>query len=177
MENSIPEMHSGQVHHHKMAAQLPPAHIAIVTVSDSRTHETDVNGLYLRQQIDLNHLILTAYHLVHDESLEIKNVLETLSHTDANVILFNGGTGISHRDTTFDIVSAYFEKSISGFGEIFRMLSYQQIGAGAMLSRAAAGIYREKIIFLTPGSPAAVKLAWEKLILPELQHFIWEISR
>ena len=93
------------------------------------------------------------------------------------MIIFNGGTGISQRDRTYDVISRKLEKTVPGFGELFRMLSYQEVGAAAMLSRATAGVYRNKVVFSTPGSPNAVGLAMEKLILPEIQHLAWELIR
>ncbi len=92
-------------------------------------------------------------------------------------MLFNGGTGISKRDTTYDVLNKALQKTLPGFGEIFRMLSYEEIGSAAMLSRALAGVHQGKIVISTPGSPAALRLAWEKLILPELQHLAWEVAR
>lgn len=171
------EMRSGKVEHHRKAAELPPARIAVVTVSDSRTVETDTNGQYLTEQIKQSGFQLAAYHVVRDEPLEIDTLLEELSRMDIQIILFNGGTGISKRDTTHDVIAGKLEKVLPGFGELFRMLSYEQVGAAAMFSRAVAGIYHGKVIISTPGSPAAVQLAWEKLIAPEIQHLAWEISR
>jgi molybdenum cofactor biosynthesis protein B len=163
--------------HKKIAAQRGPVSIALVTVSDTRTAETDTNGLYLKSEIDRLCHVLAAYHLVKDDAAQIKSLLEDLASGAAQVVLFNGGTGISPRDTTYDVLSRSLEKTLPGFGEIFRMLSYEQVGAAAMLSRATAGVYRGKVVISTPGSPAAVKLAWEKLILPELEHLAWEVTR
>jgi molybdenum cofactor biosynthesis protein B len=171
------EMRSGKIEHHRKAAELPPAHIAIVTVSDSRTPETDTNGQYLQDEIKKRGFHLEAYQIVRDEAEEIDSLLEILTRLDVQVVIFNGGTGISKRDTTYDVISKKLEKVLPGFGEIFRMLSYEQIGAAAMFSRAVAGLYHGKVIISTPGSPAAVQLAWEKLIAPEIQHLAWEISR
>jgi molybdenum cofactor biosynthesis protein B len=172
-----PEMQSGKIDHHLKAAQMSPARVAIVTVSDTRTPETDTNGLYLKQEIERSGFELAAYHIVPDEPDKIESLLEKLTQLDVHIILFNGGTGISKRDTTFDVISRKLEKTMPGFGEIFRMLSYEQVGAAAMFSRATAGVYRGKVIISTPGSPAAVQLAWEKLITPEMQHLAWEITR
>lgn len=171
------QMKSGKIEHHRKAAEMLPARIAVVTVSDTRTPETDTNGHYLKQQIEQSGFQLAAYHVVHDEPVEIDTLLDTLVQMDLHIILFNGGTGISKRDTTFDVISRKMEKVMPGFGEIFRMLSYEQVGAAAMFSRAVAGVYRGKMIIATPGSPAAVQLAWEKLIAPEMQHLAWEITR
>jgi molybdenum cofactor biosynthesis protein B len=163
--------------HKSIAAQQGPVPIAIVTVSDSRTPDTDVNAAYLREQIAAAGHHVAAYRLIKDEPDQVASVLDELAASQARVILFNGGTGISPRDRTFDVLSRKLEKTLPGFGELFRMLSYEQVGAAAMLSRATAGVYRQKVIVSTPGSPAAVQLAWEKLIAPELAHLAWEVVR
>lgn len=163
--------------HRKKAAQLGSIPIAIVTVSDTRTHETDVNGRFLTEQIiAFGHRVL-VHSIVGDDANQIEMLLEELCESDARIVVFNGGTGISQRDTTYDVINRRLEKTLPGFGELFRMLSYHQVGAAAMLSRATAGVYRNKVVISLPGSPAAVQLAWEKLILPELQHLAWEIVR
>jgi molybdopterin adenylyltransferase len=100
----------------------------------------------------------------------------TLRNTAVQLLICNGGTGLAPRDTTYDVLSGKLEKTLPGFGELFRLLSYEQIGAGAMLSRATAGVYRQTVIFATPGSPHAVRLAWEKLIAPELTHLVWTVA-
>jgi molybdenum cofactor biosynthesis protein B len=163
--------------HKSIAARQGPVPIAIVTVSDSRTPETDVNAAYLREQITAAGHHVAAYRLIKDEPDQVASVLDELAASQARVILFNGGTGISPRDRTFDVLSRKLEKTLPGFGELFRMLSYEQVGAAAMLSRATAGVYHQKVIVSTPGSPAAVQLAWEKLIAPELAHLAWEVVR
>lgn len=151
--------------------------IAIVTVSDSRTPETDTNEHYLRPQIEAAGHVVAAYRLLKDEPDQVAAALDELAGGDIRLILLNGGTGISKRDTTFDAVSRKLEKTLPGFGEIFRMLSYEQVGAAAILSRATAGVFRGTVVISTPGSPAAVQLAWEKLIRPELEHLAWEVAR
>ncbi len=168
---------SGKKEHHEISAKMAPARIAIVTVSDTRSPETDMNGQFLMEQIEQAGCLVSSYHIVRDEPSEIKTLLEKIRSTDAQIVIFNGGTGLSKRDTTYDVLSRYFEKNLPGFGEIFRILSYQQVGAAAMFSRASAGLYQGKVIFSIPGSPAAVQLAWEKLIAPEVQHLAWEINR
>jgi molybdopterin adenylyltransferase len=177
MTNEDQQMHSGKIEHQQKASQMHPPHIAVVTISDSRTEETDTNGHYLKEQIERSGFELTAYRIVHDEPAEINVVLEELTEMDIQLILCNGGTGLSKRDTTYDVLSRKLEKVIPGFGEIFRMLSYEQVGAAAMFSRAVAGVYHGKVIISTPGSPAAVQLAWEKLIAPEIKHLVWEVFR
>jgi molybdenum cofactor biosynthesis protein B len=171
-------MSSGSSAQHKsIAARQGPVAVAIVTVSDTRTPETDENAAYLHAQISAAGHRVVAYHLIKDEADQVASVLDELVAGEARVVLFNGGTGIAPRDTTYDALSRRLEKTMPGFGELFRMLSYEQVGAAAMLSRATAGVYRNKVIISTPGSPAAVRLAWEKLLAPELEHLAWEVIR
>lgn len=164
-------------HHRSLAAQQGPVACAIVTVSDSRTPETDTNYAYLRDAITAAGHTVAGYRLIKDEVERVSAALDEMVETGARIVLFNGGTGLSSRDRTFDALSRKLEKTLPGFGELFRMLSYEQVGAAAMLSRAVAGVYRGAAIISTPGSPAAVALAWEKLILPEIQHLAWELAR
>ncbi len=170
---------SSSEQHRAIAHQQGPISITIVTVSDTRTPETDENAAYLREAIRQAGHHVIAYRLIRDDADQIEGVLKELELVagEARIILFNGGTGISPRDTTYDALSRKLEKTLPGFGELFRMLSYPQVGAAAMLSRATAGVYHNRIIISTPGSPAAVRLAWEKLIAPELEHLAWEVIR
>ena len=164
--------------HQQAAAERGPVPVGIVTVSDSRTPETDQNGTYLREAVVAAGHTIVGYRLVRDEQLEVLAALEAFSNGhEARALIFNGGTGIARRDRTYDALSAKMDKVLPGFGELFRMLSYEQVGAAAMLSRATAGIYEEMVVFSVPGSPAAVRLAWEKLIEPELEHLVWELTR
>jgi molybdenum cofactor biosynthesis protein B len=168
---------SSAQHHAIAAEQVRTVTLAIVTVSDSRTEATDTNLHYLRDQITAAGHELVAYRLIRDEPEQVAQALDDLVRTEARLILFNGGTGIAPRDTTYDVLARLIEKPMPGFGELFRMLSYEQVGAAAMLSRATAGVYQGKLVISTPGSNAAVRLAWEKLIAPELQHLAWEVVR
>lgn len=163
---------------HREKAGHDPVTVAIVTVSDTRTPETDANRQYIeRRMSELGHIV-GAYRLIKDEPDQVEAVLDELAAMpDVQIILFNGGTGIAPRDTTYDVISRKLEKTLPGFGEIFRMLSYQEVGAAAMLSRATAGVYHKKFVVSTPGSPNAVQIALEKLILPEINHLAWEIVR
>jgi len=164
--------------HKKKAADRGPLTLAVVTVSDTRTPETDVNGRYLREQIEARGDRCASTRIVRDEPAEVEAALEELaSDPSIQAVLFNGGTGVSRRDRTFDVLSRKLEKELPGFGELFRMLSWDQVGSAAMMSRATAGVYQGKVVFSTPGSPAAVRLAWEKLIAPELKHITWELTR
>lgn len=163
---------------HRQYAGQGPVTTAIVTVSDSRTPETDTNRHYLEARLtELGHRV-AAYRIIKDEPDQVAAALEELAALpDVQMILFNGGTGISPRDTTYDVISRYLEKTLPGFGELFRMISYQEIGAAAMFSRATAGVYRQTLVVSMPGSPNAVKTAMEKLIIPEINHLAWEIVR
>ncbi len=163
--------------HREIAAEQGPVSVAIVTVSDSRTPETDTNAIFLREQLESDGNNVIAYQIIKDEPDQVADVLDKMAASDAQIILFNGGTGIAPRDTTFDVLNRKLEKILPGFGELFRMFSYDQVGAAAMLSRATAGVYRGTVVISTPGSNAAVRLAWEKLIGPELEHLAWEVGR
>lgn len=163
---------------HRQQAGHGPVTVAIVTVSDTRTPDTDANRQYIEQRMaELGHRV-AAYRLIKDEPDQVAGVLEELAALPGvQLILFNGGTGISRRDTTFDVVSRMLEKTLPGFGELFRMLSWSEVGAAAMLSRATAGTYRSKFVASVPGSPNAVQTALEKLIIPEINHLAWELAR
>ena len=163
--------------HHERAGDRPVT-LAIVTVSDSRTPETDRNGAWLRENLEaLGHRV-GAYRLIRDEPDQVDAALQELAAMPAiQIILFNGGTGISPRDTTFDVLSRHLEKTLPGFGELFRMLSYEDIGPAAMFSRASAGVFRSTLVVSLPGSSGAVRLACEKLLFPEINHLAWEIVR
>ena len=151
--------------------------VAIVTVSDTRTTAEDESGALARRLIeDAGHRV-ADYRILKDEPSQVGSALaELVRREDVRAIVFNGGTGISRRDTTFEAVSRMLEKRLDGFGEIFRSLSFQEIGSAAILSRAVAGTRGDRIIFSVPGSPAAVRLALERLILPELGHIIAELD-
>jgi molybdenum cofactor biosynthesis protein B len=162
--------------HHALAGRHGPVPVAVVTVSDSRTPETDTNGIWLRDAIAAAGHVEAGYRLIRDEPDQVAGALEEMVKGTARVVVFNGGTGIAPRDTTYDVLSRKLEKPLPGFGELFRMLSWEQVGAAAMLSRATAGVYRGRVVFSLPGSPAAVRLAWEKLIAPELRHLAWLVE-
>lgn len=163
---------------HREKAGHGPVAVAIVTVSDTRTPDTDQNRQYIEARMaELGHTV-AAYRLIKDEPDQVAAVLDELAAMPGvQIILFNGGTGISPRDTTYDVVSRMLEKTLPGFGELFRLLSFQEVGAAAMFSRATAGVYRGTLVFSMPGSPNAVQVALEKLILPEINHLAWEVAR
>lgn len=154
------------------------ANFAVLTVSDTRTEKTDESGKIAKELISKDgHQVLTYKIIRNDNSLIQTNVKETLQNPKINVIVTIGGTGISKRDLTIEAMSELFDKKVEGFGELFRNLSYREIGEAAMISRATAGIITGKIVFCLPGSKNAVKLAFNKLILPGLGHVIKEANR
>ncbi|MQA89092.1 MAG: molybdenum cofactor biosynthesis protein MoaB [Gemmatimonas sp.] len=164
--------------HRAASTERGPVPIAVVTVSDTRTPETDVNGTYLKERIAAAGHRLAGYRVVRDEPDQVVETARDLTGRDrARVVVFNGGTGISKRDNTYDALAGLLEKTLPGFGELFRMLSWDQVGSAAMLSRATAGTFNGSVLISTPGSPAAVRLAWEQLIEPELGHLAWELTR
>ncbi|MGA9225718.1 MAG: MogA/MoaB family molybdenum cofactor biosynthesis protein [Mesobacillus sp.] len=163
---------------HKQAA---PSQVRcmVITVSDTRTEETDKSGKLMMELLENAGHKIVEYVIVKDEAEPIKSeVLKGCRNPDIDVVLTNGGTGIAKRDVTIETVQSLFDKEIPGFGEIFRMLSYQEdIGSAALLSRAAAGVVNDRAVFSTPGSTGAVRLAMEKLIIPEIGHVVRELTK
>src|SRR5690606_9821746 len=170
---SFPSMSSGD---HRKAAEAISVRCAVITISDTRTTDNDLSGALMKARLAENGYEITAYRIIPDEPDQIEGVLGELAGK-VEVILFNGGTGISARDTTFEALSRRLEKTLPGFGELFRMLSFEEIGPAAMLSRATAGVYRGTLVFSTPGSTGAVRLAMDRLIVPDLKHLVWEVLR
>jgi molybdenum cofactor biosynthesis protein B len=145
----------------------------LITVSDTRTAKDDVSGRTLAELAAGAGHRIAGTSMVMDEVFAIQwAVRQMLGEPEVDVVVLTGGTGFSPRDVTLDAVQPLLERPVEGFGELFRMLSYQQVGAAAMLSRAAAGLVGEKAVFLLPGSPKACSLAMEKLILPEAGHLL-----
>ncbi|WNF22024.1 molybdenum cofactor biosynthesis protein B [Mesobacillus jeotgali] len=163
---------------HKQAA---PSQVRckVITVSDTRTPETDKSGKLMMEMLEAAGHKIVDYVIVKDEADPIKSeVLKGCSNPEVDVVLTNGGTGIAKRDVTIETVQSIFEKEIPGFGEIFRMLSYtEDIGSATLLSRAAAGVVNDRAVFSTPGSTGAVRLAMEKLIIPEIGHVVRELTK
>lgn len=163
------------VHRQKGAHKV--ARCGICTVSDTRTFDTDRGGTLIHDRfIEHSHEVI-SYHIVRDDPEEIRNHLHAVLDKQLDVLIFSGGTGISSRDQTPEVVSPFFERDLQGFGELFRMLSYEEIGPAAFLSRATAGIIGRTAVFCLPGSPAAVRLALDQLLLPELPHLLAQLKR
>ena len=158
---------SAREHHH--STRRNGLKTGVITVSDSRTVDNDESGSLIKNLLAKAGHTLVHYEIIPDDPGRIYSAIEeNIPRLDA--MLINGGTGIAPRDNTFDAVKSMLDKELEGFGELFRMLSYQEIGAAAFLSRAVAGVVRGKIVVSMPGSPAACRLAMEKLLLPELGH-------
>lgn len=154
--------------------------VAVITVSDTRTADNDKGGRLIQQYLkEINTVVDPRdYHIVKDDVTEIKNTVAEKLHEKIDAIITTGGTGIAKRDVTIEAVKSFFDKEIEGFGEIFRMLSYtEDIGSRSVLSRAVAGTSDNKIIISLPGSTGAIKLAMEKLVLPELNHLVYELNK
>lgn len=166
---------SHQAHRQQAQAQVA---CGVITVSDTRTEETDKSGQLIKELLaDAGHAT-RAYHIIKDEPGQIRPLLQSLlGRGDVEAVIINGGTGVARRDVTFDVVSALVEKPLPGFGELFRALSWEEIGSAAMLSRAMAGAIGDKVVFSMPGSSGAVRLAMEKLVLPEMPHIVYELRK
>lgn len=150
----------------------------IVTVSDTRNEETDESGRWAAAFLEKNGHKIAGYRIVLDEPNGVQALIREIAANDlADMVLLNGGTGLSSRDSTYEAINGLLDKRLDGFGELFRYLSFKEIGPAAMLTRALAGSVGSLAVFSTPGSPEAVKLALEKLIGPELCHVVRELSR
>jgi molybdenum cofactor biosynthesis protein B len=165
---------------HKEHKEISPRTVncAVLTISDSRTEATDESGRYIIKALEDSGHRVTARGIIRNSADTIGNRLAELLADDAvEVIITSGGTGASHRDVTVETVNPILEKKMDGFGELFRYLTYQEIGTPSIMSRALGGIARGKVILCLPGSTAAARLALEKIILPELGHLVHEATR
>ncbi len=162
---------------HKEKGRMAVA-CGVITVSDTRTEETDTSGKLIQAMLADGGHTVKAYHIVPDDPERIRPLLESvLARDEVQAVIVNGGTGISRRDLTFDALAGMLEKTLPGFGELFRALSYEEIGSAALLSRAAAGTIGGCVVFSVPGSSGAVRLAMERLILPEMGHIVAELQK
>ena len=161
------------VHEHKNKAHRT-VRCAVITLSDTRDETTDKSGQRIKALLAEHEQPVVSYQILKDEPDQITAAVQALlARPDVDAILTNGGTGIAPRDTTFEALQGLLEKEITGFGEMFRMLSYADIGSAAMLTRATAGVAQGKVIISLPGSTGAVELAMTKLVLPELGHMLF----
>jgi molybdenum cofactor biosynthesis protein B len=168
---------SESVHRHRESA---PEHVrlAVLTISDTRTPENDTGGDAIEELMRGAGHEIVERRIVRDDAARIRTeIVNLLARPDADAVITTGGTGISARDTTYEVVDRMIEKKLDGFGEIFRALSFEEIGAAAILSRAVAGTVGTKLVACLPGSRNAVRLAVEKLLVPEISHVIFELRK
>ena len=150
----------------------------VITISDTRTTDTDTAGVAIAEMLHAAGHEVVGRTIVRDDAEMVRGAIgRQLANPRVQVIITTGGTGITSRDSTYEAVNAMLDKRLDGFGELFRMLSYEQVGAAAMLSRACAGLVGGRIVAALPGSEAAVRLAMERLLIPELGHLVREASR
>ncbi len=172
---NLPLMRSDAEHRQQAPASI---RCFVLTVSDTRTEATDTGGATVAALLTAAGHVVSGRAIVRDEASLVKGTIERqLANDGVDAIITTGGTGIASRDTTFEAVSAILQKTLDGFGELFRMLSYQEIGPAAMLSRATAGLVAGRILIALPGSEAAVRLAMEKLVVPELGHLVQQARK
>jgi len=168
---------SESVHQHRESAP-ETVRVAVLTISDTRTPETDTGGDVVEESMRGAGHEVVARELVRDEAASIRTTLvDFLARSDVDAVVTTGGTGISARDTTYEVVERMIEKRLDGFGELFRVLSYEEIGAAAVLSRAVAGAVGSKFVASLPGSRNAVRLGMEKLLVPEIAHIVFELRK
>ena len=170
MKDSVPQEHKAHA----------PASVGcfVLTISDSKTSETDTSGALIRELVSAAGHRVTGHAIVKDEPDQVAAVIRSgCAAPSVEAFILTGGTGITSRDSTYEAIEALLDKRLAGFGELFRMLSYQEVGAAAMLSRAQGGVVQGRVLFSLPGSPNACRLALEKLIIPELPHLIREVRR
>jgi molybdenum cofactor biosynthesis protein B len=150
----------------------------VLTISDTRTPDTDTSGRAIRDLVAAAGHVVSGSDIVRDEPLDVvARVRDRLADPQTQIIITTGGTGITSRDSTYEAIEGLLEKQLVGFGELFRMLSFQEIGPAAMLTRATAGTAMRRAIFVLPGSENAVRLAMTRLILPELGHVVQQVRK
>lgn len=160
------------------AASPTSVNCAVITISDSRTEQDDESGKLYKERLSQSGHRVLAYALLKNDAAAIRQkITELVKRDDIQVIITSGGTGLSHRDVTVETVTPMLEKRLDGFGELFRYLSYQEIGTSSIMSRAVAGVIQGKVILSLPGSLGATKTALEKIILPEIGHLVREATR
>ena len=163
--------------HHKAHAPRV-VRVFVLTISDTRTEETDTSGKLALELLRAAGHQVAGYKILTDEPIEVAALVRGIAADGlADVVVSSGGTGVSRRDSTYEAIASLLDKRLDGFGELFRMLSYQEIGSAAMLSRAVGGLHEGMVVFALPGSSNAVRLGMEKLILPELGHLVFEKAR
>ncbi|MDD2777422.1 MAG: molybdenum cofactor biosynthesis protein MoaB [Methanocellales archaeon] len=163
--------------HEEHKSHVKSVRCAVLTFSDSRTEENDDSGKLIKELLVKSGHEIVAYRVLKDDLKAIQKAVQDLIASDVQVIITNGGTGISKKDVTIEAISELLDKKLDGFGDIFRFLSYNHMGSAAMMSRAIAGTIKSKIVICMPGSVDAVELGMKKLILPEIGHMVWETNK
>lgn len=164
-------------HEHKQKAPQRVS-CAVLTISDSRTEQDDESGRLIRERLSESGHRVVSYSILKNDAESIRReIRELLGREELQVIITSGGTGVSRKDVTIDSIAPILEKKLDGFGELFRLLTYQEIGTGSIMSRAIAGVVQSKVILCLPGSLGAVTLAMDKIILPEIGHLVREATR
>ncbi len=164
-----------QEHKHKAPKSVS---CAVLTISDTRTEQDDESGRFVRQKLSETGHQVILHCILKNEADSIKHKIhELLKEEEVQVIIIIGGTGVSRRDVTIETIHPILEKELDGFGELFRFLTYGEIGTGSIMSRAIAGIAERKVILCLPGSPEAAKLVMDNIILPELGHLVMEATK
>ncbi|MFH1087108.1 MAG: MogA/MoaB family molybdenum cofactor biosynthesis protein [Chloroflexota bacterium] len=164
-------------HEHKEKA-VKQVNCAVLTISDTRSGQSDESGPFIKERLEAEGHLVPYQRVIPNDAAAIRQEMERLlADGQVDVIVTSGGTGISRRDITIESISPYLEKRLDGFGELFRHLTYEEIGSGGIMSRAVAGIARGKIVVCLPGSPDAARVALDRLLLPELGHLVWEARK
>lgn len=161
------------MHKHK----IENIRVCVITISDTRGKQDDKSGKIIIKMLEEAGHIISAYDVIRDDVDTIRKTIEDLLQADVDVIITTGGTGISQRDNTPEALSSLLDKTLPGFGELFRYVSFKEVGCKSLLSRAFAGSFGDKLLFCLPGSRNAVKTGLEKVILPELGHILWEVRK
>ncbi len=169
------EKHSHEVHRTR-AKSVKSVKCAVLTISNTRTEETDTSGQLIRNLLESEGHSVVRYQIVRDDVWQVrKTVVSWLTDDEVDAVITTGSTGVSPSDIAVEAVKPLLDKSLEGFGELFRSLSYDEVGSAALMSRAFAGVANGKIVFCLPGSQKACQLALQKLILPELRHLVWTV--
>ncbi len=171
----------GHLEHKNDAEAKKPLNVYVVTLSDTRGEDNDESGKYIKERVLSTLCKISGYKILRDDKDDLEGLIVNVCNESAtpmtDAVIINGGTGVSLRDITYETLHDLYDKELYGFGELFRSLSYDKIGSSAIMSRASAGIYNKKIIFSIPGSLNAVRLAMDKIILNEIGHIHYEISK
>lgn len=163
---------------HKTEHTSPDVVCWVVTVSDSRDETTDTSGKFIREKLEAGGHRIALYRIIKNDPAQITEMVTQLKNDrNVHVVIFHGGTGLSAKDQTARTLKKLFDEELDGFGELFRMLSYHEIGPYALLSQASAGVINKKLVFSLPGSEHAVQLAMEKLILPVMGHAVQQLKK